>query len=115
MYSTKKMGKQPIKQSNKNQSVLKMEVGGKWEKIRMKKGAKVYDKLQPIQEVDEVEEAVQMTNNITTRYECLQGNKPTGTDIKDTEAIVEEVKLLVTKRKEITDEEDDQDVVIGTL
>jgi len=28
---------------------------------------------------------------------------------------VEEVKLLVTKRKEITDEEDDQDVVIETL
>jgi len=43
-----KIGKQPIKQSNKNQSVLKMGVEGKWEKIGMKKGAKVADKLQPI-------------------------------------------------------------------
>ena len=63
-------------------------------------------KLQPIQEVDEAEEAVQPTNNITTRNKDVHVNKPTGTDVKDTESIVGEVKLLVTKWKEITEEED---------
>ena len=38
-----------------------------------------------------------------------------GKSIKDIEEIAGEIKLLVTKQKEVTEDKDDQDIVIKTL
>ena len=100
------MGKHTNKQSNKNQSVLKMGVGGKWEKIGCKKKQQVPSNLQPMQEVDETKEDAQPTININAINGDVHVIKLAGTDVKDAEVIVGEVKLLLTKRKEITEEED---------
>ena len=109
------MGKQPNKQNNKNQSVLKMGVGGKWEKISRKKVIKGSEKLHPINEVEEKEETIQLEKTSTTMNEDGNTMKPTDLNVKDTEASAGEVKLLISKRKEITEDEDDQDVVLEML
>ena len=44
------MEKQINKVYNKNQTVLKIGVGGKWEKISKKKAEKMQERLQTIQE-----------------------------------------------------------------
>ena len=110
------MEKQPNKPNNKNQIVLKMGIGGKWEKFSKKKVVKVPEKLQPIQEVDEQEEETKKTEEKTI-YVDEHGNEngSNGKGVKDTEDNTGEVKLLVTKRKEITEDENDQDIVIKTL
>ena len=93
-----------------------MSVGGKWEKLGRKKAVNALEKLQPIQEVDEKEEEIPTMGKITVHEDGKEDKADnSGKSVKDAEEIVGEVKLLVTKRTEVTEEEDDKDIVIETL
>ena len=110
------MGKLLNKQNIKNQNILKIGVGGKWEKIGKKKVIKASEKLQPIQEVDKTEEKILMSDtNNGNEDENKNRQTNNGTSKKEMKENMGEVKLLVTKQKEITKDEDDQDIVIKTL
>ena len=66
--------------------------------------------------MDKKEEETPTIGKITVHEDGKEDKADnSGKSIKDAEEIVGEVKLLVTKRKEITEDEDDQDIVIETL
>ena len=111
------MGKQIHKVTSKNQTVLKMGVGEKQEKFGKKKAVKLNEKLQTIHEEGGQDDPI-ITEVAQTKIpiqEC--GKEAIGDEdsVKDMEKIDGSVKILVTKRKEVTDEEEDQDVVIEAL
>ena len=93
-----------------------MGVGGKWEQFCRKKAVNALQKLQSIQEVDKKEEDTPTIGKITVHKDGHENKADnSGKSIKDIEEIAGEVKLLVMKQKEVTKEEDDQDIVIEML
>ena len=94
------MGKQTNKLYNKNQTVLKTGVGGKWEKIGKKKAEKMQERLQTIQEEEGKEdpiitEVAQVDKDI---QECGKQAIDNEDSVKNTETIGGDIKILVTKR-----------------
>ena len=111
------MGRQTNKVTSKNQLVLKIGVGGKWDKVSKKKTAKLSEKLQTIHE-EEGQDDPNMTEVVLTETTINESGKEATEEedsIKDTVKSEGSVKILVTKRKEVMDEEEDQDVVIEAL
>ena len=110
------MGKQANKPHTKNQQCLKIDGGGKWEKIEMKKLIKRSEKLQTIQEKDtkEENETEEMENENEKENVSIQ-NETSEVQDEEREEEARDIKILVTKRYQIEDEDHDQDTIIAAL
>ena len=104
------MGKQSAKTSSKTQSILKIGVGSKWEKISKKKDGKRNEILNTIPEEEE-EDNVTIQEELHTQDEestTKQVTEPSGDVNEDTPERQDEVlKLIVTKKKYLSDEEEE--------
>lgn len=110
------MGKHNTKHHTKNQHRLAIGVGGKWEKAGKKKLIKLPETLQPIHEEEAVEEKTKEQSVIVHVHDKEEKqDKTDGENVEDIEPTAENVKILLTKRKSVIEDEDDQDTVIETL
>ena len=97
--------------------MLKIGVGGKWDKVGKKKTAKSSEKLQTIHEEEGQDDPI-ITEVVPTETTVNERGKEAMEEedsVKDTVKNEGSIKILVTKRKEVMDEEEDQDVVIEAL
>ena len=111
------MGRQTTNVTSKNQTVLKIGVGGKWDKVSKKRNSKSSEHLQTIHEEEGQEDQIITEAEQTETTVNERGKEETEEEdsVKNKVKNGGGVKILVTKRKEVLDEEKDQEVVIEAL
>ena len=111
------MGRQTTNVTSKNQTVLKIGVGGKWDKVSKKRNSKLSEQLQTIHEEEGQEDQIitEAEQTEITVNKCGKQETEEEDSVKNKVKNGGGVKILVTKRKEVLDEAEDQEVVIEAL
>jgi len=103
------MGRQTTNVTSKNQTVLKIGVGGKWDKVSKKRNSKLSEQLQTIHEEEGQEDQIITEAEQTETTVNERGKQETEEEdsVKNKVKNGGGVKILVTKRKEVLDEAED--------